>query len=236
MFSLRRTIQLIGLGATLLLTACFAQAVSFFPPWCNQRDDQNAAMSADGKWILSADESTHALTLFSTGLETVHRYQATTLDGTASSRIGAVYDAPLRRSFIVTLPDIAEIWEISYDPKAEPIYDGLVHDYRMAEGLARPGYFGTRRTQLKVPLTDLYFTQDYCGIIGITTSTVDLTQWNAHVINLDIRRAIAVLPLSAHPAPDEDLVVTSSSATWRAAPGARQKMPLLARLARYCTP
>ena len=177
-----------------------------------------------------------ALTLFNTDLETVHRYQATTLDGTTSSRIGAVYDAPLRHSFIVTLPDIAELWEISYDAQAEPIYDGLVHDYRMAEGLARPGYFGIRRTRLTAPLADLYFAQDYRNVIGITRSAMDLTQWNAYVINLDIRRAIAVLPLSAPPAPDEELVVSSSSTTWRAAPGSRQKILLRTRLASYCTP
>jgi hypothetical protein len=233
---LRRTVQLAGIGATFLLTACLAQAAPFLPPWCHSQGTQDVALSSDGKWILSADESPHSLTLFNTALETVHRYKTTTLDGKSSSRIGAVHDAPARRSFIVALPDIAELWEVSYDPKAEPIYDGLVHDYRMGEGLAQPGYFGVRRTKLNTPLTDLYFTQDYRTVIGVATPTVIATVPYAHVINLDIRREIATLPLPALPAPGADIVVTSNGTTWRAEPGARQKVATRARLERYCTP
>ena len=48
-----------------------------------------------------------------------------------SSRVSAVYDAAPRKSFIAALKDIPEIWEISYDDKAAPIYDGLVHDYKL---------------------------------------------------------------------------------------------------------
>ena len=233
---MRRTTQRIGIGATLLLTACLAQAVSLVPPWCTQQDAQLAARSTDGKWILSAGQSPYSLVLLDTTLETVQRYQATSLDGTSRSPIAAVFDAPSRRSFIVALPGIAELWEISYDPKADPIYDGLVHDYRMGEGLARPGYFGVRRIQLKTPLTAVYFTQDYRTAIGISIATADLAPLNAHVINLDIRREIATIALPSLPDPEADLVVSNAGMTWRAEPGARQKMVTRAWLERYCTP
>ena len=45
-----------------------------------------------------------------------------------------MYDATPRESFVVALKDIPELWEISLRPQAPPIYDGLVHDYKMGEG------------------------------------------------------------------------------------------------------
>ncbi|MEN9630493.1 MAG: hypothetical protein RJA10_3721 [Pseudomonadota bacterium] len=57
-----------------------------------------------------------------------------------------------RQSFVVVPRGARELWEVSWSETAEPIYDGLVHDYRMGEGLARPGYLGLRRTPLQRPL------------------------------------------------------------------------------------
>ncbi len=48
-------------------------------------------------------------------------------------------------SFVVALQDIPEIWEISYDDKAAPIYLGLVHDYALGDGIAIPGKLNPRR-------------------------------------------------------------------------------------------
>jgi hypothetical protein len=44
--------------------------------------------------------------------------------GDKSSRVSAVYDAAPRRSFVAALKDVPEVWEISYDPDAEPIAEG----------------------------------------------------------------------------------------------------------------
>jgi hypothetical protein len=112
--------------------------------------------------------------------------------------VSAVYDAMPRKSFIVALKDIAELWEISYDPKAEPIFDGLVHDYRMGEGLAKPGTFGVRRTPLDEPLDDFFFDQSYRHALGATRPKAG-GEPNAQVVNLDIRRKIAVLPIAGMP-------------------------------------
>jgi hypothetical protein len=85
-----------------------------------------------------------------------------------ASRVSAVYDATPRRSFVVALKDMPELWEISYDPKAEPIYDGLVHDYKMGEAIAKPGFQGVRRTPLDEPLDDFFFDQSYRHVLGAT--------------------------------------------------------------------
>lgn len=69
-----------------------------------------------------------------------------------SSRVSAVYDAAPRKSFVVALKDVPELWEISYDDNAPPIYSGLVHDYKMGEGIATPGKLNPKRTPLEATL------------------------------------------------------------------------------------
>ena len=97
------------------------------------------AVSGDGRWVMAANYLPHTLALFDADLKLQRVYDAATLDGKASSRVSAVYDAQPRRSFVVALKDIPELWEISYDPKAEPIHDGLVHQ-RYFKWVPRRGY------------------------------------------------------------------------------------------------
>jgi DNA-binding beta-propeller fold protein YncE len=159
---------------------------------------RNVAVSGDGKWVLAANYLPHTLALFDSDLHLVRTYDAATLDGKASSRVSAVYDAAPRKSFVVALKDIPELWEISYDPKAAPIFDGYVHDYKMGEGIAKPGTFGVRRTKLDEPLDDFFFDQSYRHALGATRPKADGLP-SAQVVNLDIRRKIADLPLAGMP-------------------------------------
>jgi len=159
---------------------------------------RNVAVSSDGKYIMAANYLPHTLALFDADLNLVRSYPAATLDGHQSSRVSAVYDAAPRRSFVVALKDVAELWEISYDPKAEPIYDGVVHDYRMGEALAKPGFLGVRRTPLSEPLDDFFFDGPYHHVIGTTRESADGST-SAQVVNLDIRRRVATVPLAGMP-------------------------------------
>ncbi|WP_298829327.1 nitrite reductase [uncultured Piscinibacter sp.] len=159
---------------------------------------RNVAVSGDGRWVMAANYLPHTLALFDAELNLQRTYAAATLDGKASSRVSAVYDAQPRRSFVVALKDIPELWEISYDPKAEPIHDGLVHDYKMGEAIAKPGYLGVRRTPLDEPLDDFFFDQGYRHVLGATRPKSDGSP-SAQVVNLDIRRRIAALPLAGMP-------------------------------------
>jgi hypothetical protein len=137
--------------------------------------------------------------LFDAGLKLQKTYDAATLDATQHSRVSAVYDAAPRKSFIVALKDIAELWEISYDPQAGPIHDGYVHDYRMGEAIATPGYLGVRRTLLDAPLDDFFFDPAYRHVIGTARPRSAEAPSTAQVVNLDIRRKIADLPIAGMP-------------------------------------
>lgn len=182
---------------------------------------RNVAVSGDGKWVLAGNYLPGTVVLFDADLNLVRTYPAGTLDGKQSSRVSAVYDAAPRQSFIVALKDVPELWEISYNPRAEPIHDGYVHDFRMGESIAKPGYLGVRRTPLSQPLDDFFFDPPYRHVIGAgrtpagvqaamgkaasspasspATEGANTTPPSVQVINLDARQRVATLPLPGLP-------------------------------------
>lgn len=164
---------------------------------------RNVAVSSDGRYVMAANYFPHSLALFDDQLNLVRSYAATTLDGRDSSRVSAVYDAAPRHSFVVALKDVPELWEISYDPKAEPVFDGYVHDYRMGEAVAKPGFLGIRRAVLDEPLDDFFFDQPYRHVLGATRPKDGrggaVPPATAQVINLDIRKKIADLGIAGMP-------------------------------------
>ncbi|OJX07512.1 MAG: cytochrome C oxidase Cbb3 [Burkholderiales bacterium 70-64] len=161
---------------------------------------RNVAVSADGRYVMAANYLPRSLALFDADLGLVKTFEAATLDGRESSRVSAVYDAAPRRSFVVALKDVPELWEISYDPAAEPILDGYVHDYRMGEAIARPGFLGVRRTRLEEPLDDFFFDQSYRHVLGATRPRENGGgAATAQVVNLDVRRKIADLAIAGMP-------------------------------------
>lgn len=160
---------------------------------------RNVAVSGDGQWVMAANYLPHTLALFDADLNLKQTYAAATLDGKTGSRVSAVYDATPRHSFVVALKDIPELWEISYDPQAAPIFDGYVHDYKMGEGIARPGFLGVRRTPLDEPLDDFFFDQSYRHALGATRPKSGDGAATAQVVNLDVRRKIADLPIAGMP-------------------------------------
>jgi len=157
---------------------------------------RNIAVSSDGKWVMVANYLPHNLVVLdASDLRLKKIIAAVSLRGeNKSSRVSAVYDAAPRQSFVAALKDIPEVWEISYDPKAPPVADGLVHDYRMGEGDFKPGQFTPRRLYLDDYLDDFFFTQSYDELIG---SSRDAQK--GQVINLDAGRKIADLEIAGMP-------------------------------------
>ncbi|MCB1909231.1 MAG: c-type cytochrome [Rhodocyclaceae bacterium] len=154
---------------------------------------RNAAVSADGRLVAVANYLPKTLVLLDAELRLVKLFDVADQAGEHASRVSAVYDASPRRSFVAALKDVPEIWEISYDDKAAPIYEGYVHDYKMGEGIATPGFLNPRRTRLDAPLDDFYFSQNYANVMGASR------EGRGQVVNLDVRRAIAELDIPGMP-------------------------------------
>jgi hypothetical protein len=148
---------------------------------------RNAAVSSDGKYVMVANYLPHSIVVLDEDLHLVKIFQT-------NSRVSAVYDAAPRRSFVAALKDVPELWEISYDPKADDIPAGLIHDFRFKEGAFVPGFLNPRRTKLADVLDDFFFLPGYSELVGTRRDGR-----SAQVVHLDVRRAIAGFELPGMP-------------------------------------
>ena len=155
---------------------------------------RNAAVSSDGRIVAVANYLPHSLVLLDDRLRLLKIIDVADLAGKSTSRVSAVYDAAPRRSFVAALKDVKELWEISYDPKAPEIAQGLVHDYRYREGSFIPGFLNPKRTLLDDYLDDFFFTANYNAVIGASRDA-----GRGQVVHLDVRRRIAALALPGLP-------------------------------------
>ena len=148
-------------------------------------------------WRLTAEPLTRTL-LLQDGLgRPVRRYPWPDLSAAIQAKEVltpvVVQNHPLRRSFVVAFGGVDALWEISYNPQADVIYDGLVHDYRLKEGLPRPGFLGVRATRLAPPLDDFWMDPASPHVLGRARWGAGDASGQVQVINLDIRRARARL-------------------------------------------
>jgi hypothetical protein len=143
--------------------------------------------SGDGRFVLAAHGQ--QLSLFDEHGSLLRRYEGSDLAQRRRGRAAVLRHLPQRRSFVVAWDDLAEWWEISHDPAAAPLYDGLVHDYRMGEAIASRGYLGVRRIPLDQPLAQLGFAD------ARVPWAAALRDGQVQVVHLDVRRRIATWPL-----------------------------------------
>ena len=158
---------------------------------------RNVAVSGDGKVVAVANYLPHTIVLLDADLKLLKVLAVTNKEGKQSSRVSAIYDAAPRRSFVAAMKDIPEVWEISYNPKADDIPVGMVHDFQYKEGAFVPGYLNPRRSELTSVLDDFFFSQDYSEVMGASRGLAD--EATGQVVNLDVRRKIADLELPGMP-------------------------------------
>lgn len=103
-------------------------------------ETSDLAISRDGLFLAIANDLPHILVLLDAELNVLKVHSVKAKDGKASSRVSAVYDAGPRRSFVAALTDVPEIWEISYNPTAEELPIGMIHDFQYREGTFVPGF------------------------------------------------------------------------------------------------
>lgn len=132
-----------------------------------------AARSRDGRWYAVLPADAHEWLLLDAGLRTVKRWPL-------PSPATWLTDAPHRQAFLLGLADPAQLWVLSYDERAEDFYEGLVHDYRMGEGVPQRGFHNVRRMALPAPLMDPSLDAESTELAG-----------QAMVFNLDVRKVVA---------------------------------------------
>jgi hypothetical protein len=164
------------MGARALLAAALAGLV------CAAYLAAPVAASADGRWRIEGRDG--AVLVFD-GEHLAKALPAQRLGGDERAGVVDVAWLPARRSFVIAFDSLTELWELSVDPKAPPVHDGLVHDYRMGEAIATAGYLGVRRTPLAAPIRAL--AADAGGGPHVLARSAD-GAWL--LINLDVRRAI----------------------------------------------
>jgi DNA-binding beta-propeller fold protein YncE len=160
-------------------------------------NSRNIAISEDGKWLAVANYLPATLTILSTDDLSVQKVvDVAGPDGTPS-RVAAVYQAPQRKTFVLALKDVAEIWEIATDAEGGPYPQGFVHSNEngMQEALGvEKGLFARRRIAVSAPLDDFFFSPDYRELIGTNRAAE-----TGVVVNLDVGREIATLPMPGMP-------------------------------------
>jgi mono/diheme cytochrome c family protein/DNA-binding beta-propeller fold protein YncE len=181
---------------------------------------RNLAVSTDGKYVAVANYLPNTLALFDADLNLIKVIAAKNLKGDVSSRVSAVYDAGPRHSFVAAMKDMPELWEISYDEKAAPIFDGYVHDYKMGEAIALPGFLNPRRTLLEEPLDDFFFDQGYANAMGASRRADG--SGRGQVVNLDVRRKIADLDIPGMPHLGSGITFERDGRTLMATPNLKQ--------------
>ncbi|HEU0187581.1 MAG TPA: cytochrome D1 domain-containing protein, partial [Gallionellaceae bacterium] len=155
---------------------------------------RNLAVSSDGRYVMVGNYLPHTLVALDARDLSLIKVISVQDDNGKSSRVSAVYDAAPRKSFVAALKDIPEVWEMSYDDNAPPVYPGIVHDYKMMEGLALKGPFAPRRIALDDYLDDFFFDPTYNYLIGAARDGK-----NGQVVNLNVRHKIATVDLPGLP-------------------------------------
>lgn len=156
---------------------------------CSAAAAPPALRSADGSHRLQADSQT--LTLEDAAGQPLRQWPLRDQAG-RPVQVAALAHHAGRQAFVVALAGAPELWLISHDPQAAPIFNGWVHDWRMAEGIAEAGYLGLQRVRLAQPFSALWVDGRVPWLLG-QTGLPGAAQ--AVVLHLDIRREIAWLPL-----------------------------------------
>lgn len=150
---------------------------------------RNLALSADGRYVLVGNYLPHTLVaLDARDLHLVERIPVVDTSGQESSRISAVYQAAPRNSFIVALRDVAEIWEIFYDPANTP---EAAERLGTADGGAG---FAVRRIPVTDPMIDFLFEPGYKRLIGAARDA-----GRSLAVDLDKGEEVATLPIDGMP-------------------------------------
>ncbi len=142
----------------------------------------------------------HALVFVDEHLRVLKRLPLTARTGQRTSAAKTLLTATARDSFVVSLADLPELWEISYRPTAPEIAQGMVHDFQYREGTFVPGYLNPRRITLESPAVELCLSSDGHEVLSLHDGACLAPSEGGRrvsVTHLDVGRKIAELTLPA---------------------------------------
>ena len=177
-------------------------------------DTRSLAVSSDGRFVAVGNAVPAALMVLDADLQPVKLLAATDTAKRRTSPVSQVRSAAARRSFVAALPELREIWEVSYDPAAPEIAAGLVHDYKLREGSFVAGFLNPRRSPLDDAIESFRLLPDGRRLAGVARGGD-----RGQVIHLDVRRRISSLDRGSFEVigrQDPELVARLQAATGRA--------------------
>ncbi len=190
----------LGAGFFFRMAACLVAAASV-------RAAALEAVSSDGRFRVETDDATMELVVRSgDGARELRRIPLRDR-GRRAGRLAWILDLPARGSFLTGFEALPEAWELPYGAKAEPVFDGLVHDYRMGEGIADTGPLPVRRIPLDAPLP---LPSPDAKPFQVTWPDPQ-NPGRLNVLNLDVRRVVA--QIEAPTRSDAPVVVASAPAS-----------------------
>lgn len=175
----------------------------------------SAPLGGDAALLMAASDAPPALLVFTEDLQLIKSLPLTGATGERASGALTVLAAPERNSFITALDGLAEMWEISYDPKAPEIGLGWVHDFQYREGKFVRGYLNPKRTTLPCPAQAMALSPSGHDVLTLH-HCVDQAESSAvamfQTTHLDVRKPTSRVMLPCRPTLASPLVWRDATA------------------------
>lgn len=145
------------------------------------------AATSDGRFRVAADSAGAALVVYAASDGRELRRIPLADRSRRKGDLAWIIDLPRRKSLLAGFAALPEAWELPYGDKAEPVFEGLVHDYRMGEGIADRGPLPVRRIPLDAPMPRPTPDEKQVHVSWADPSLPG----KLNVLNLDVRRIVA---------------------------------------------
>lgn len=151
---------------------------------------------ASGPYVIAVDTKSQRLHVLNRDTLAVLRSAALRDRRGQRLTFARMLESASRRSVLIAFAE-SELWEMFLAPDAEPVFEGLVHDYRMGEGLREEQLLPIRRIALDGPLESISLEPDSPYLLAARRArdgTALLLRFNLNVRRVVAERRIARMP------------------------------------------
>ncbi|MBL8525591.1 MAG: hypothetical protein JNN20_18070 [Betaproteobacteria bacterium] len=106
-------------------------------------------------------------------------------------------ESPSRKSLLLSFEKVSELWELFMGADAPAVFEGLVHDYRLGEGIREPELLPVRRIRLDAPIVEFVAEPDSPHLLIRHGDRLGRTKVSR--FNLDVRRAVSARQIEVPP-------------------------------------